>query len=81
MKATLRLLRLEKGLSLKDVGFRVSVSDNTVLRWERGAHQPSLAQAVAYADALGITLDELISLSQEAMSRYVTSHPDETAAV
>lgn len=66
MKPSLRLLRVSRKLTLADVGGKVGVSDNTISRWERGVYPPSLEYARRYAGVLGVTLDDLIQLVNDA---------------
>lgn len=53
----LRALRRRQGLSAQLVATRADVSYSMLLAWERGASQPSWAQARALSPALGVPVD------------------------
>ena len=54
--AALREARLAQGESLDRVGLRAGFAHDLVAKWERGARTPRLANAVAWANALGFEL-------------------------
>lgn len=56
----LRRLREAAGLSYGDLARKIGDHAITVSRIERGARMPSLLLARNIADALGVTVDELI---------------------
>jgi|NGEPerStandDraft_6_1074524.scaffolds.fasta_scaffold63398_4 transcriptional regulator with XRE-family HTH domain len=47
-----RVIRVEAGLSLAELGLRVGVGPATVHRWEMGKRSPHGEPALAYAAAL-----------------------------
>lgn len=51
--------RNEAGLTQKQVGERLGVSDVTISRWETGERRPDLNAQAAYAEALGVELPDL----------------------
>lgn len=52
--------RQELGLTQKQLARRLSISDRTVSRWERGVGFPDVSLLEPLADALGLSLGELI---------------------
>lgn len=54
------VLRRANGMTQKELGDRLYVSDKTVSRWERDECTPELALLPALADLFGVTIDELI---------------------
>lgn len=52
----LRAARLARRESLDRVGQRAGFAHDLVAKWERGARSPRLANAVAWANALGFDL-------------------------
>ena len=56
----IRAARLEKGLSQKELANAAGISENALWEHETNRSDPRLETAVLLADALGITLDELI---------------------
>jgi len=62
---TLRLIRLSKGISARELGRKLNVSKSTVLRWERseprgpkpasGANAPTPDQVRQLATTLGVS--------------------------
>ena len=53
-------LRRANGMTQKELGDRLFVSDKTVSRWERDECTPELALIPAIAEIFGITTDELL---------------------
>ena len=53
-------LRRASGMTQKELGERLYVSDKTVSRWERDECTPELALLPAIAEIFGITTDELL---------------------
>ena len=51
--------RKEKGYNQEELAERIGVSRQAVSKWETGDSQPALAQLIALADALDISLDIL----------------------
>ena len=74
-------LRRTKGMTQKELGERLFVSDKTVSRWERGESSPELSLIPAIAGIFGITTDELLQgklndnsqNSEKNISRAVTN--------
>ena len=59
--ARVRVLREERGLSLRELARRAEVQVSDISRLERGlTGQPRLALGIALARALGLTLSELL---------------------
>lgn len=56
----LREIRHRKGLTMKQVAAMANVSEAAISLYERGHRVPSLAVAHRIAQALGVTIDELI---------------------
>lgn len=54
-------LRREQGMTQRELAARLHVSDRTVSKWERGAGVPDASLMVAPADALGISVNELLT--------------------
>ncbi len=55
----LRRKRRAKGLTQEELGEKLGTSQQAVSQWERNGKWPTLFTALAIADALGCTLDEL----------------------
>lgn len=53
-------LRKEKGLSQKELGALIGVSNKAVSKWETGAAVPKTETIIKLASALGITAEELL---------------------
>jgi len=53
--ARLHRLRVERGLSLADIGARLGVSKPTVWAWEHGKSRPVEKRLAGLAEALGVT--------------------------
>ena len=59
--AFLRQLRMEHGMTQKDLAERLFVSDKAVSKWERGLSLPDIALLRPIADTLGVTVTELLA--------------------
>ena len=57
--------RKEKQITQKELAKRLNVTDKAVSRWERGLGFPDINTFEPLADALGITLTELMRCSRE----------------
>ena len=53
-------LRKAKGMTQKDLGEKLFVSDKTVSRWECDESTPELSLIPSIAEIFGITTDELL---------------------
>lgn len=53
-------LRREKGLTQKELAGQLLVSDKAVSKWETGASLPDTGLLIPLADALGVTVTELL---------------------
>ena len=62
------VLRKANGMTQKELGDKLFVSDKTVSRWERDECAPDLSLIPAIADLFGVTADELL--------RGAKSNPD-----
>ena len=54
-------LRLQHGMTQLELAERLSYSDKTVSKWERGESTPEISVLVELASLFGVTLDELVS--------------------
>lgn len=59
---SLKDLRIEKGLSLKQLGKELGVSDIAISRWETEQRIPNIESLVAIAKYFGVTTDYLVGL-------------------
>lgn len=53
-------LRKERGLTQKELAQRIYVSDKAVSKWERGAGMPDISMLMPLAQALDVTVAELL---------------------
>lgn len=53
-------LRKAQGLTQKDLGERLFVTDKTVSKWERGLSLPNVSLLLPLSEALGVTVTELL---------------------
>lgn len=84
-------LRKEQGMTQKDLAAKVYISDKAVSKWERGLSMPDITLLIPLAQALGITVTELLEcqrMEQTAMDsgrveelvHRVISYSEETPA-
>ncbi|MBP3921430.1 MAG: helix-turn-helix transcriptional regulator [Ruminiclostridium sp.] len=61
----LQNLRKEKGLSQEELGEQLSVSRQTISKWEKGTAYPDMLNLMTISQFFGISADELISGRKE----------------
>jgi len=61
-----RELRLAKGLSQEELAFRADIHRTYLSGVERGIRNPALRNIEAIADALGVSLSELLSFGERS---------------
>ncbi len=66
-------LRKEKGLTQKELAERIHVSDKAVSKWERSAGLPDIALLIPLAEALGVTVTELLQGRRTAAQNTVSA--------
>ena len=54
-------LRKEKKMTQQELADKIGVTDRAISKWENGRGMPDLSLMKPLCDALGITLNELIS--------------------
>ena len=57
----LRWIRERRGLTLQQIEDLTGISFNTISRYERGVISPNIDTALKIAQALGVTVDELLN--------------------
>ena len=57
----IKRLRLIRGMSQQDLGKKVGVTLLTISRWERGIEKPDVGFLPKFAEAFGITEEELLN--------------------
>ena len=62
----LKKLRLEKGLTQRELAERVYVTRSAVVRWENGSRLPDAAMITRLSDALGADIGMLFSVAAES---------------
>ena len=58
--ALIRRLRMEKGLTQRELARRLGVSDKAVSKWERGMGCPDVSLLTAVSQVLGVGLDSML---------------------
>lgn len=61
-KVTLPIARKIAGLTQKELGLAVGVSESTVVNWEKGRSEPTVIQAQKISELTRIPLDCIIFL-------------------
>ena len=56
----LRMCRAKADLSQNDLAKLIGVHQQSVANWETGDYMPSLKATVKLADALGVSIDQLV---------------------
>jgi len=65
---TIKTLREKKGMTQKQLGERISVSDKTVSKWETQKGLPDISLIEPLAQALSVSVAELLS------GQYIINH-------
>lgn len=58
--ALIRSLRMERGLTQRELAARLGVSDKAVSKWERGLGCPDVSLLTAISQELGVGLDSML---------------------
>lgn len=66
-KVTLPVARKIAGMTQKDLAKAVHVSENTILKWEKGKCEPTVSKAIAIGEVLGIPYDNIIFLPKNTV--------------
>ena len=61
----LRESRLQAGLPMQQLADKINVRYLSIYRWETGKRSPALVHVVAIAEALGMSLPELLGIADE----------------
>lgn len=80
----LRSIREMKNMNQKDVAEMLNVSIQTISKFERGVITPSLERAVEIAQALEVTLDELVvfkRIQSEISQKYIDEIKEKNSAI
>lgn len=67
---TLKSLRQQKGLSIKDVAEKLGVQRQTVYQWERGETLPTLGKLVLLESVYGDELIEAVRGTMKESGRW-----------
>lgn len=68
--AFIQSLRKEQGLTQKDLGSRLGVTNSTISRWEKGDSYPDAGMYEPLSRALGVSVAELLSGRRISDSEY-----------
>ena len=64
-RENLRECRLQAGLTMQQLADKINVRYLSIYRWETGKRSPALVHVVAIAEALGMSLPELLGIADE----------------
>jgi transcriptional regulator with XRE-family HTH domain len=76
----LRAIRLERGIGLRELARRLDLSPSSISQIETGKMQPSVRTLYAFAEELGVTVDEVLFASGPVASSARPSTGVEPAA-
>lgn len=63
-KFNLKEVRISRGLTQTELADKLGIAQQVISRYERGNFMPQLDNAKIIADALGVTVDELIIIKE-----------------
>ena len=58
----LRELRLEKGLSMKQLANKINTTDAAISNWENGINEPKISYVISIAKFFNVSTDYLLGL-------------------
>ena len=64
-------LRKEKGLTQKDIGDKLNITDNSVSKWERGINAPDIYYLGPLSEILGVSVKELLNGEKNYLKNLV----------
>lgn len=64
----IRDCRVKAGLTQAELAIRIGVDRTSVVKWETGSASPRAGKLLEIADAVGCTVDELLSPAQEQIT-------------
>ena len=69
-RENLRECRLRAGLTMQQLADKLNVQYISIYRWETGKRSPALVHVVAMAEALDVSLTELLGMDEEEDNGY-----------
>lgn len=67
VKFTMPAARKQAGLTQREMAKLCGVSESTVINWEKFRTEPTVSQATMFAEACGMTYDDIIFLPSFAV--------------
>ncbi|MBR1846903.1 MAG: helix-turn-helix transcriptional regulator [Bacilli bacterium] len=77
-------LRDKKGLTQKQVAKELGTTAVTVMNWENGIYEPTIADMIKLADLFDVTMDYLVGReydADEAAARHVLERLDKSKLI
>ena len=65
----LRELRLERNMSQQRLAMELSMTQNTISRYENGEREPGIKELIRIADYFNVSLDYLLERSESGRAR------------
>ena len=72
----LRQIRIENGLSQKELAAKMKISNYTISDWERGRTQPRPFDIMLLSFVLGVSTDELLGFDDPKVIKEITEYLD-----
>lgn len=72
-------LRKQKGLTQQQLADMLNLSNKTISKWESGSGSPDISNLPPLADALGVTVDELLRGELHVTEPEDEQYPKETS--
>lgn len=60
VKERLKELRIEKGLTQKQIAKELKISEDSIYNWEKGRSEPSILDLINLSTLLNVTIDYLV---------------------
>lgn len=78
LKNKLRALRKEKNITQEDLANHLSITPQSVGKWERGEGYPDITLLPKIALYFGITVDELLNVDKARIEEKINAYKDES---
>ena len=78
LKNRLRALRKEKNITQEDLANHLSITPQSVGKWERGEGYPDITLLPKIALYFGITVDELLNVDKARIEEKINAYKDES---
>ena len=74
-------LRLEKGMTQKELAGLLDLTPNSICEWEKGRSSPNIDLLIKLSEIFEVSIDYIIGLEDDGTLNYSFTEQDKTAGV